>query len=583
MKLFKKTSSILFLTAITVSFLVSCKGTDPIDEPLIKTNLVAKFASASFDVDPDNTIDLPFTITGVEGAVLSVTASSSNPDATVKVSIDADYQGEVTFKAPSFSDGSAVTVTLNVNDPVNKRETTATTSVNVTESDPLTLTISSDIKSVSVRAGGKVSIPFTVGGATTKVTPTVSANNGWSATATVENDNKTGEIVLTAPASVGTSVKVDLTIKDEKNREASFSQEFSVVEISSAANAANCFIVKPGESVTISAVEGNSTKKIIFNSASLVWEDEIGLIAGVGGNDTEGVVVVKTNSGKTGNAVVAAKQDGVIVWSWHVWVTDYDPSKDVFAWTDAGDVTYTFMDRDLGARSNEKYSSDAFGLFYQWGRKDPFASPESLTSSTQRKTYDADGNRVYLESRVRPVFPDHTTTALDSAIQHPTVFYTAPSSAWPVVDWLTDEAGLQDNDLWGGISGVKSKYDPCPTGWKVPKSGAPWGFRSQYKKEGKLNDDSKYDPTYPWYAEYEDAYCIGFRYKDTSGKEFWFPWAGHINCNNGKLQSIGGGGQTHTASVSGNLCVIETFAWGNPASEAQLNRPYGSNVRCIKE
>ena len=98
-----------------------------------------------------------------------MTASSSNPDATVKVSIDADYQGEVTFKAPSFSDGSAVTVTLNVNDPVNKRETTATTSVNVTESDPLTLTISSDIKSVSVRAGGKVSIPFTVGGATTKV------------------------------------------------------------------------------------------------------------------------------------------------------------------------------------------------------------------------------------------------------------------------------------------------------------------------------------------------------------------------------------------------------------------------------
>ena len=414
--------------------------------------MVAKFASASFDVDPDNTIDLPFTITGVEGAVLSVTASSSNPDATVKVSIDADYQGEVTFKAPSFSDGSAVTVTLNVNDPVNKRETTATTSVNVTESDPLTLTISSDIKSVSVRAGGKVSIPFTVGGATTKVTPTVSANNGWSATATVENDNKTGEIVLTAPASVGTSVKVDLTIKDEKNREASFSQEFSVVEISSAANAANCFIVKPGESVTISAVEGNSTKKIIFNSASLVWEDEIGLIAGVGGNDTEGVVVVKTNSGKTGNAVVAAKQDGVIVWSWHVWVTDYDPSKDVFAWTDAGDVTYTFMDRDLGARSNEKYSSDAFGLFYQWGRKDPFASPESLTSSTQRKTYDADGNRVYLESRVRPVFPDRTTTTLDSAIRNPTVFYTAPSSAWPVVDWLTDEAGLQDNDLWGGIS-----------------------------------------------------------------------------------------------------------------------------------
>lgn len=104
-------------------------------------------------------------------------------------------------------------------------------------------------------------------------------------------------------------------------------------------------------------------------------------------------------------------------------------------------------------------------------------------------------------------------------------------------------------------------------------------------QEGRcLNDGQPYDSTYPWFIEYDDAYCIGFRYKQPdSGKEYWFPFTGKKDCNKGDLNGVGGGANYNTATCQNTLAIMEMLAWGNPASETGLNRPYGSSVRCIKE
>ena len=311
------------------------------------------------------------------------------------------------------------------------------------------------------------------------------------------------------------------------------------------------------------------------------------MVKSVSANSTEKVVVVQLNPGIAGNAVVAAKLDDVIVWSWHVWVADYDPMSDPFVWTDKSTGTsYTFMDRNLGARNAEKYSAGALGLLYQWGRKDPFVGADGTESSVYVLKYDIDGNRVREVSEERPTYPssDYESTNLQLAIQNPTVFYTAPSSAWPVVDWLTDDAQRQNHDLWGGVSGYKTKYDPCPEGWRVPVTGAPWGFRKEYKKAGAINDAQPYDSSYPWFIEYDDAYCIGFRYKQAdSGKEYWFPFAGRKEVGTGVLTGVAGGGTFHTATCQNTVAIVQSLAWGNPASDPGHNRPYGYSVRCIKE
>ncbi len=586
-KLGKSLLAALLLTGAAT--IMSCGSDDSDDGPKLG-ELKASFSSDNFSVEAGGTVSLPFTVTGVEGATLTLSAAPSNTAATTSVTSDANYSGSVEFTAPAITDGEKITVTLTVTDSKNNRSTTAQTSVTVGASEKLAVALSADIKSMATKPGGSFELPFTVTGigtATVASDVTLTATSGWNATCEWGLDKSSGKIKVTAPAALTPTLALSMTISDNHNRTAKLEATLTIVEISTAANAANCHIVAPGSTLTIKAVEGNSTTELNFNNAALVWQDAQGMVKSVSANSSEKVVVVQLNAGIVGNAVVAAKLDDVIVWSWHVWVTDYDPMSDPFVWTDKSTGTsYTFMVRNLGARNAKKYDAGSLGLLYQWGRKDPFVGADGTESSVYVLKYDIDGNRVREVSEERPTYPssDYESTNLPLSIQNPNTFYSAPSSAWPVVDWLTDDAQRQNHDLWGGVSGYKTKYDPCPEGWKVPAAGAPWGFRKEYKKAGALNDGQPYDSTYPWFIEYDDAYCIGFRYKQAdSGKEYWFPFTGKKDCNKGDLNGVGGGANYNTATCQNTLAIMEILAWGNPASETGLNRPYGSSVRCIKE
>ena len=586
-KLGKSLLAALLLTGAAT--IVSCGSDDSDDGPKLG-ELKAIFSSDNFSVEAGGTVSLPFTVTGVEGATLALSATPSNTAATTSVTSDANYAGSVEFTAPAITDGEKITVTLTVTDSKNNRTTTAQTSVTVGALEKLAVALSADIKSMATKPGGSFELPFTVTGigtATVASDVTLTATSGWNATCEWGSDKTSGKIKVTAPAALTPTLALSMTISDNHNRTAKLEATLTIVEISTAANAANCHIVAPGSTLTIKAVEGNSTTELNFNNAALVWQDAQGMVKSVSANSSEKVVVVQLNAGIVGNAVVAAKLDDVIVWSWHVWVTDYDPMSDPFVWTDKSTGTsYTFMDRNLGAKNAKKYDAGSLGLLYQWGRKDPFVGADGTDSSVYVLKYDIDGNRVREVSEERPTYPssDYESTNLLLSIQNPNTFYSAPSSAWPVVDWLTDDAQRQNHDLWGGVSGYKTKYDPCPEGWKVPEAGAPWGFRKEYKKAGALNDGQPYDSSYPWFIEYDDAYCIGFRYKQAdSGKEYWFPFTGKKDCNKGDLNGVGGGANYNTATCQNTLAIMEMLAWGNPASETGLNRPYGSSVRCIKE
>lgn len=579
---------LIMMAAMAALCLNGCgkESNDPDGPSSDLPELKVSFSSDSFTCDPGETLSLPYTITNIQDALLALSAKCSSSECKVSVSVEENYQGSVQFVAPTYSDGQPVTVTLEVSDPANKRNGSATASVTVKESDPLAIAANSGLKSVAIKPNGSVEIPFSISGATSTVSVAeCAADGGWKAEATVASDNKSGVLKLTAPGSLTKTVNVNLSVKDENNRTASLSLSLSIDEISTTASAANCYIVAPGSSISINAVKGNSTEKVDFDNACLLWQDAVGMVKSASGNGSEGVIVVTLNPGVSGNAVIAAKKGDVITWSWHLWVTDFNPDEDPFVWKSEKGNTYTFMDRNLGAMNNNKYDAGAFGLLYQWGRKDPFETGSGNQSDVVKKQYDIDGNQIYATAKNRPVFNDHKTTTLETAIANPMVFYTAPSSDYPYVDWLTNDGALQDHDLWGGVSKYKTKYDPCPDGWRVPDSGDCWGFRSEYKKSGKLNDDAPYDSSYPWFIEAEDGKDTGFRYKDKeTGKEYWFPFCGRMQPDNGALLGTGSGANYHTRSTAGgSLATLETFAWGNPTSESELNRPYGAAVRCVKE
>lgn len=542
------------------------------------------FDTSAPAINPGQTLEIPFTVTGSEGATLDLVPSVDNSDYSCALGkVDyVNYQGTIKLTAPEvITEATEVKVSLTASD-THKRSLTKSVSVKVNASEPLTITVLGEPASMAVKAGGSFSLSYKVLNLTpAKITgtPTVEVSSGWSTEVSVSEDII--KVKYNAPASIGQTLEIKISATDDHNRKVEYSGSLSIVEITTTAGAANCHVVKPGGTLTIKAVKGNSTTALEFDNATLVWQDAIGLVSSVSGNGSEGVVVVRLADGKEGNAVVAARDGDRIVWSWHVWVTDYDPEADIFEWTDANGITYKYMDRNLGALSAEKYSKESLGLMYQWGRKDPFPGGDDVESQIQKRIYDINGNQIYMKIEERPTYNDNTSTNLQLAIEHPDVFYGAPSSSWPVVDWLTDKAALQNNDLWGGKTNAKTVYDPCPEGWRIPAAGNGWGFRTEYKKKGSLNDDGEYDESYPWFQDYDK--CIGFRYKTKAGKEYWFPLVGKLDPNNGTLQSVGGSGYYNTCTDNSNTVFYECLAWGNPASESMLNRTHGAATRCIKE
>lgn len=100
----------------------------------------------------------------------------------------------------------------------------------------------------------------------------------------------------------------------------------------SVAGTANCYVVSaPGTYVFNARVRGNGAGEGVgFEpaiemadgmTADWLWTDSEGLVSGVALDTTSGDIFLTVGEGR-GNALVALMQDGKVVWSWHVWVTD---------------------------------------------------------------------------------------------------------------------------------------------------------------------------------------------------------------------------------------------------------------------
>lgn len=209
---------------------------------------------------------------------------------------------------------------------------------------------------------------------------------------------------------------------------------------------ANCYIVPPvySEYAFKATVKGNSNESVgAISSAEVLWETrntsnsiKVGDVIAEVSFDGANVHFMLPPNPAPGNALIAVKDAlGTILWSWHIWVVDFDPVKTGQVYI-GGNM---MMDRNLGALSvipAESMSGDygAYGLYYQWGRKDPFAFRGVVVPS------DA------------ITFESNYLLSIDPTIQNPTVVYGD-------TDWGVDE------NLWDIF---KTKYDPCPVGWRVP-------------------------------------------------------------------------------------------------------------------
>lgn len=244
----------------------------------------------------------------------------------------------------------------------------------------------------------------------------------------------------------------------------------------SANGTSNCYVVTDAGTYHFDATvkgngvitEGVTSADLAPVNAKLVWEDHLGLVSNL---KIDGGRLYFKSSGKEGNAVVAATDsDDNIIWSWHLWFTSYHHNSTDGQLIFDGNI---FMDRYLGALTGSyDLKGKVKGLFYQWGRKDPFV-PGLEWFDLEPEFYNGKGEKVSLQIEV--VSEDHN---LENSIRHPEIFYSGiqnPDGSPDVFepfDWYTAKnVNLQNDYLWNTTDNGKTLFDPCPAGWRVPKAG----------------------------------------------------------------------------------------------------------------
>ncbi|MBR4994902.1 MAG: hypothetical protein IKY82_02445 [Alistipes sp.] len=225
--------------------------------------------------------------------------------------------------------------------------------------------------------------------------------------------------------------------------------------------------------------KGESNERITPDNVVILWQNKRNMIAFDSYDATTGqytfflghedITDDKGNVTDTRvpdcNAVVAALDaDGVVIWSWHLWSTGSDVESTAIA-TSVGE----FMDRNLGAYHNSNGSMlqddvyRSYGLYYQWGRKDPFCRPVDYKFSANQDEVIYGTNTLTAKLKYAGAEDGDDVGTLEYAVQNPMTIVLG--SADDSYDWLY---GAHNTTLWSADK--KSVYDPCPRGWRVPDS-----------------------------------------------------------------------------------------------------------------
>jgi hypothetical protein len=248
-----------------------------------------------------------------------------------------------------------------------------------------------------------------------------------------------------------------------------------------------------------------------------------------------GAVYVYSGGSETGNAVLAAKDaSGKILYSWHIWVPDYDPEDPK---TQKSNNGFIFMDRNLGAMKNGVEPA-SYGLYYQWGRKDPFYVEGGVAN-----------NNVVYHFGVNTIKP--YVNYSDSAMQHPNTFYAVESIPY---DWIGPNAS-QENTLWSTLEEKKGPYDPCPFGWRVPVA----------KDNGSGS---------PWY---------GITNGTTGANGATYPLAGYLDAFSGVRHDELAEGRVWSASARSFQAYVFRYTGTAAVAPPESFRANAHPVRCVKD
>ncbi len=282
----------------------------------------------------------------------------------------------------------------------------------------------------------------------------------------------------------------------------------------------------------ISIVDGSPCRYLQFNVASVPAE---------GAN---GVLSIKDSS-------------GVVMWSWHIWVWEDDLTPVEI--TNATSVKYKILPVNLASKWDDSSKTHIKNWFYQFGRHNPMLCPAAYNSNYPHASYGVLGFTI-------------TSAASDlyNGIQNPATYFLYNGSD---NNWFKAESGKTFN-LWDAActsSGnsdnnvVKTIYDPCPIGFKMPNGNT---F------------------TYFSIKNVTETFANGWKFKRYSGDTVgvFFPASGCRNYVSGSNVNVGQQGNVWLSSAYSLSSAYEMFFSSSGIQVQNYNpRSYGYSVRPVQE
>lgn len=348
----------------------------------------------------------------------------------------------------------------------------------------------------------------------------------------------------------------------------------------------NSYILKPGEQLEMpvkkaylvwesdllngGSVLGDARETLSGPvTCELLWQDAPGLVDvrlnGDGDRGENTKLLVTANGATEGNAVIAIRVDGIIRYSWHIWVIDYDPEENTLLYNN-GYQNYVFMDRNLGATTITPGELTTFGFLYQWGRKDPFPGanvvsiPELQSSKEHKPIYVGNSNTPSTDAIIT-LYPSNFN--LPATLINPMNYYQGGNVN--DYDWYATPQGSHNNYLWCDENGFKNLFDPCPAGWRVPdytrnaRTGAP-----QYS---------------PWWWKAGENLWTSTTYGRILDGHF-YPYTG-IRYNE-SYSTMGRTGRYWAASPNGGT-GLHLLIGSSINPSFSMARLYGFSVRCVQD
>ena len=291
----------------------------------------------------------------------------------------------------------------------------------------------------------------------------------------------------------------------------------------SGANVLTTFINHLGNAITNPYIGSNAG--CTPANATLVWQDEQNLVTGVGLSGGFLTFTVAQSTIKQGNAVVAVRDaSNTILWSWHIWVTDYVPGTGLKTITNFQNYNYTILpvnigwcdekrenyaERQVKVRFKQQTTQGYAGTtetvtvkqkahtniilgdntYFQWGRKDPFVGAHA--GNINKTWYDASGATHTDELPATSSFP-YEDVCITSGITQPNTFCTNNYMDYKYANlWSANNTVYTANDN----PVVKTIYDPCPAGYKMPPSNVFTGFTTTGQN---TSNSSQFNVQGPW-------------------------------------------------------------------------------------